>query len=246
MFITKEKDNVRKVLTLSKWIKESDNTIVFTGAGMSTESGIPDFRSKDGLWRGIDPMKVACIDAIRKNYDLFHQFYKERVENLEKCIPHIGYDILAKWEGQGLINRIITQNVDGFHERAGNTNVYCLHGSINSFRCSQCDQPASKEDFINKEPCSKCGGLLRPGVVLFGEALDQDILNKAINEIKKADLVIVIGTSLMVYPVNMLPSMSKGRKVYINKEISHEEFDLDIPAMAGQILLELEQIINSN
>lgn len=211
---------------------------------MSTESGIPDFRSKDGLWKGIDPMRVACVDALITNYNLFYEFYKQRIENLEKSNPHKGYDILSNWERKGLISSVITQNVDGFHQRAGNKRVYPLHGSINTFRCSRCGQSASKDNFINKDSCIKCGGTLRPDVVLFGEALPQDILNNAIKEIQKSELVIVIGTSLMVYPVNSLPSMSKGKKVYINKEIYQQSFDLDLEGKAGEILEAVNQQLN--
>ena len=240
MFINKD----NKLNTLKKWIENSNYTVIFTGAGMSTESGIPDFRSKDGLWKGIDPMRVACVDALITNYNLFYEFYKQRIENLEKSNPHKGYDILSNWERKGLISSVITQNVDGFHQRAGNKRVYPLHGSINTFRCSRCGQSASKDNFINKDSCIKCGGTLRPDVVLFGEALPQDILNNAIKEIQKSELVIVIGTSLMVYPVNSLPSMSKGKKVYINKEIYKQSFDLDLEGKAGEILEAVNQQLN--
>lgn len=243
---TEHKEYDIRVQTLAKWIKESNYTVVFTGAGMSTESGIPDFRSSSGLWKGLDPMKVACIDALIENYDEFHEFYKTRVENLDDCKPHRGYDILAKWENDGLIDCIVTQNVDGFHQTSGNKKVHKLHGSINTFRCSHCDEAANKEDFMDKKHCVKCDGTLRPNVVLFGEALPQDELNNAIREMKKAELVIVIGTSLLVYPVNTLPSMTMGKKVYINKGIIVESsFDLNLDGMAGQILQDIDDNINA-
>jgi NAD-dependent deacetylase len=233
-----------RIQTLVKWVKDSNYTTIFTGAGMSTESGIPDFRSKDGLWRGIDPMTVATADALANNYDLFHEFYKARLENLVGSKPHKGYEILARWEKEGLIQSIATQNVDGFHKRAGNKKVYELHGSINSFRCSNCNERVSKESFMKKEPCPKCQGTLRPSIVLFGEMLPQDELNGATREMEKADLVIVIGTSLSVYPVNSLPGMTKGRKVYINQEIMDEVFfDLTYEEKAGQVLEDVDHAL---
>lgn len=234
-----------KIRTLADWIQESKYTIIFTGAGMSTESGIPDFRSKEGLWKGIDPMSVATVDVLEKDYDNFYEFYKMRVNNLKGCKPHKGYDILSRWEKEGLVHSIVTQNIDGFHKIAGNNNIITLHGSINDFRCNNCSQSANFEDFMDKKPCVKCGGVLRPNVILFGEGLDQNALNRAVEEMKKAELVIIIGTSLMVYPVNQLPKMSSGKKVYINKDnTSEDSFDLYFDVMAGKILQDVDDLIH--
>ncbi len=240
----KDYEKVDGIATLRDWLLGSNYTVVLTGAGMSTESGIPDFRSSNGLWKRKDPMEVACVDALLYDYENFYQFYKARIENLMGCKPHRGYKILAQWESEGLINSIITQNVDGFHEMAGSTKVYNLHGTIHTIRCSQCSSPASLNSFLQKEYCKKCEGHLRPNVVLFGETLPQDELQIAIEEIERAELVIVIGTSLMVYPVSQLPFRANGRKVYINKEIpDHNLFDLNLKGMAGEILKEVDQII---
>lgn len=233
-----------KINQLAKWLKESKYTVLLTGAGMSTESGIPDFRSKDGLWKKVDPMELATINSLVENYDAFHEFYKMRWEGLEGIKPHKGYDILAKWEEDGLIDSIVTQNVDDFHLTAGNKKVYRIHGSINKYRCSECNTPAHEQDFMYKLPCKKCRGNLRPGVVLFGEGLPEEELNASIEEMEKADLVIVIGTSLTVFPVSQLPDITKGKKVYINREIpSSNNFDLTFEGSAGEILQKIDDIL---
>lgn len=233
-----------KINKLGEWLKESKYTVVLTGAGMSTESGIPDFRSKDGLWKKVDPMKLASINSLVQNYDTFHKFYKMRWESLSGTKPHKGYDILAKWEENGLIDSIVTQNIDDFHLTSGNKNVYRIHGSINEYRCSECDNPADKRDFMDKLPCKKCGGNLRPGIVLFGEGLPEKELYGSINEMEKANLVIVIGTSLTVFPVSQLPDMTSGKKVYINREIPRSSnFDLNLEGTAGELLQKIDKVL---
>ena len=238
------KNNQANLDKLTKWIKESNYTVILTGAGMSTESGIPDFRSKDGLWRKLDPMKLASPKTLKDDYNTFYEFYKARSDKLKGVKPHQGYDILAKWERQGLIDSVITQNVDDFHLLAGNKNVYRLHGSINEYGCSVCGARADKKNFIDKEPCSECGGNLRPNIVLFSEGLPQDQLYSAIGEVKKADLVIVIGTSLTVFPVAQLPELARGKKVYINKEIlGDNDFDLNFQETAGELLKKIDSLL---
>lgn len=239
-----DKERKLKIDKLVKWLRGSKYTVVLTGAGMSTESGIPDFRSKDGLWRKMDPMKLASISTLRSNYDDFYEFYKMRWQKLSSCKPHKGYDILAKWESEGLINGVVTQNVDDFHLMAGNEKVYRLHGSLNEFRCSLCNNQVDRKDFMEKTPCNKCGGSLRPGIVLFGEGLPEEELYNAINEMEKAELVIVIGTSLTVFPVSQLPDITRGKKVYINKEIPrNSNFDLNFEETAGELLKEIDNIL---
>lgn len=239
-------NHLSELETLVSWMKEATHTIILTGAGMSTESNIPDFRSKDGWWKNIDPRTVATTDALKNNYDLFHEFYSMRINLLKNCSPHQGHHILAKWEEAGLIQAIATQNVDGFHTASGSCNVYELHGNIHKIRCAKCNSSATENPFLNKERCKSCGGKLRPGVVLFGEMLPQDIWNSALSHIRKSDLVIVIGTSLEVYPANELPYMTKGRTVYLNAEISSHgtNFDLAIEGKAGEVLKKLDDMIS--
>ncbi|WP_431030462.1 SIR2 family NAD-dependent protein deacylase [Lysinibacillus sp. LZ02] len=217
-----------KVNQLADWLRQSTKIVVLTGAGMSTESGVPDFRSKSGWWRNIDPSTVANIQALEHDYDLFHAFYCARFEALQGCEPHEGHHILADWEKRGIIARVATQNVDGFHKAAGNTYVDELHGSIHAVRCHKCGHEANAQAFFDQETCTVCWGKLRPGIVLFGEMLPEDAWKSALHAIKAADLVIVIGTSLQVYPVNQLPSMTRGKLVYINREVHGFERDFDL------------------
>lgn len=235
----------RKLTLLASWIKESRYTVVLTGAGMSTESGIPDFRSSKGLWRNIDPSTVASKYALNNNYELFRDFYIMRIENLGGCEPHEGYKILADWERRGLVSCIATQNVDGLHRIAGSHNIYELHGNIRTIRCENCNNAAEIKEFLECKPCPKCGGKLRPNVVLFGESLPYEELENAIQAISKANLVIVIGTSLQVYPVNQLPDLCKGKKVYINLDVDihNDQFDLVIKGSARDVLTRLEELL---
>ena len=236
---------VQDIGRLSDWVKQSEFTVVFTGAGMSTESGLPDFRSKDGWWKSYDPATLATVDAMERNYSLFHGFYSERLKALKHCKPHRGHLILAAWEKKRLIHSVATQNVDGFHYEAGNRRVYELHGSLRDIRCSDCEGAGTVASFLEKKCCSACGGRLRPGVVLFGEMLPQGAWNSALKDIEKADLVIVIGTSLQVYPVNQLPATAKGRTAYINYDIQAggNGFDMVIQGKAGDILTGLDNMI---
>jgi len=230
---------------LASWIKESKYTVVLTGAGMSTESGIPDFRSPTGWWRNIDPKEVASKFALDNQYELFREFYIMRINRLKNCKPNIGHIILADWEKRGLMNLIATQNVDRFHQEAGSNNVYELHGNIRTIRCEECGVGAELEEFLDKKACGKCSGRLRPNVVLFGESLPYDVFNNTVNAISKARLVIVIGTSLQVYPVNQLPELCKGKKVYINMDMGGkcEQFDLAIEGSAGEILYKVNMLL---
>lgn len=230
---------------LAQWLKTAKRVVVLTGAGMSTESGIPDFRSKSGWWRNIDPSTVATVEALMGNYDLFHAFYSARFEALIGCEPHAGHLVLADWEQRGMIHTVATQNVDGLHKLAGNQNVAELHGRIHDVYCQNCQQTATSEQFLAKESCAHCGGMLRPGIVLFGEMLPQKAWNHALEAIQAADLVLVIGTSLQVYPVNQLPKMTRGKLVYINKDVDGFEgaFDLVLQGSAKEILSEVNALL---
>ena len=236
---------MKEIKRLAGWIKQSDFTVVLTGAGMSTESGLPDFRSKSGWWKSYDPSALASVDAMKTNYPLFHEFYCMRIKALKKCQPHRGHYILAEWEKKGLINSIATQNVDGLHRAAGSGNVHELHGSLRSIRCSVCGRPGTVEGFLNRVDCCSCGERLRPGVVLFGEMLPQDAWNSALRDMEKADIVLVIGTSLQVYPANQLPSLTEGRKVFVNYEVQGtvSGFDMVVKGKAGGVLAELDRML---
>lgn len=230
---------------VAKWLSESRYTVILTGAGMSTESGLPDFRSKDGWWKQIDPMKLASTDALLNNYEQFREFYQVRIEALNDCEPHEGHHILAEWEKQGLVQLVATQNVDGFHHRSGSKEVVELHGNIYTTRCQSCRKEASINEFMAENGCSYCDGRLRPNVVLFGEMLPEQAWQRALMAMQKADLVIVIGTSLQVYPVNQLPMMSRGKLVYINADVDEEQhaFHKVIVGKAKETLIQLAAMV---
>lgn len=232
---------------VANWLLNSKKTVVLTGAGMSTESGIPDFRSASGWWTKMDPQKVASVTALAVHYDIFHEFYTLRLDKLKDCKPHEGHYILAEWEQKGILHAIATQNVDGFHLQAGNKNVDELHGSIHTFRCHECGAPATKEAFFQKESCKVCNGKLRPNVVLFGEMLPENAWMNALANIREADLVLVIGTSLEVYPVNQLPTMTSGKTVYINLDNADHAyyFDAHIVGKAKETLIHLNRLIQA-
>lgn len=224
-------------------LRTSKKTVVLTGAGMSTESKIPDFRSKSGWWQQVDPMTLATVEAIEENYDQVHAFYSARLKALEQAEPNRGHRILAEWEAAGIIDAVATQNVDGLHQAAGSENVHALHGNIEHIRCHRCGQEHSLDAFIGKAGCNNCGGPLRPGVVLFGELLPQAAWQNSLGSIEEADVVLVIGTSLEVYPVNQLPAMTRGTTIYVNQEINQNvhDFDLVMEGAAGEILEQINE-----
>ncbi|MDD4565356.1 MAG: NAD-dependent deacylase [Eubacteriales bacterium] len=236
----------KKIEKLSQLLKESRYTVVLTGAGISTESGVPDFRSKDGWWKRINPSEVAAIEALENNYELFREFYKYRIKLLKSSNFNTGHKILADWEKEGIIKAIATQNVDGFHTEAGSKKVYELHGSISDIGCSSCSKGNQTENLMNDKLCEECGGKLRPGVVLFGESLPSSVWEKAYEEIAESDLLIVIGTSLNVSPVNSLPFAAKGKKVLINKDKTQFDniFDLVVNESIGIVLNAVNDVMN--
>jgi NAD-dependent deacetylase len=204
-------------------IRSSSYTIVFTGAGMSTESGLPDFRSKDrGLWTKFNPDELANVHALQDNFEEFTDFYQYRLREIDKYQPHEGHQVLGKWEANGLIKGIITQNVDGFHHDAGSQNVMELHGTFRKFFCNQCKREQIREEYLSgKSQCDYCDGPVRPGIVLFGEMLPEDVFLKAEIETSKSALFIVLGSSLTVSPANMFPLIAKehgAKLIIINRE----------------------------
>lgn len=207
---------------IEDWLKSSAHVVVFTGAGMSTESGLPDFRSANqGLWQQKDPSQVASIQALNTNLEEFINFYRKRVQGVKEYSPHRGHQILAEWESQGRIQSIITQNVDGFHQRAGSQKVAELHGTLQKVHCQSCGISLSSEKFLDGSHHCECGGVLRPSVVLFGEMLPEQPFEMAFTEASRADLFIVLGSSLSVTPANQFPLIAKehgAKLVIVNQE----------------------------
>lgn len=198
---------------LANLIKESAYTVIFSGAGMSTESGIPDFRSAaKGLWNQKDPMKLASIDALENNREECVEFYRARIAETKKHRPHRGHELLAQWEKQGLVHAVITQNVDGYHAQAGSKNVIELHGTRAKVFCMECRREYHSDRYLKPDgtECT-CGGFLRPAVVLFGEYLSPADLSQAEEESNRAELFIVLGSSLQVSPANQYPLIAKNK-----------------------------------
>lgn len=208
---------------LKEIIKNSDNIVFFGGAGVSTESGIPDFRSKDGLYNQkykFPPEEILSHTFFMTNTEEFYKFYKEKMNSL-KYEPNITHKKLTELEHSGKLKAIITQNIDGLHQKSGSKNVLELHGSILRNYCMDCHAFYEASDvFASKEvPKCSCGGIIKPDVVLYEEPLNSETLEKAIDAIEHAEVLIVAGTSLTVYPASGLIRYFKGKHlVLINKE----------------------------
>ncbi len=208
-----------------KIIKNSNNIVFFGGAGVSTESGIPDFRSKAGLYskrkdKNLSPEYVLSYTCFKRETDKFFDFYKNNMIYLDSK-PNAAHKALARLEEEGKLKAVITQNIDELHQIAGSKNVLELHGSVHRNYCVKCGKTFDIDYIIEKEgipTCDKCGGLVRPDVVLYEEGLDMDVLNKAVKYIRAADVLIVGGTSLVVYPAAGLVDQYRGDKlILINK-----------------------------
>lgn len=225
-------------------LKEASKIVVFTGAGISQESGIPTFRGKDGLWRNHDVMKLAHIDAFLEDPRTVWEWYNERRENILAAMPNKGHKAIAELE-ELADTTVLTQNIDGLHQRAGSTNVLELHGSIIKIRCTICDfKVESQSKFSEIPPFCKCGNILRPDVVWFGEALPQDVWQEAITHASRCDVMVIAGTSLVVSPADLLPRYAKQNGASLI-EINPEEtemspmMNLSVRGMAAKMLPEL-------
>ena len=212
-----------KLETLKQWISESRNIVFFGGAGVSTESGIPDFRSVDGLYNQqfeYPPETIISHSFYERRPEYFFRFYREKMLPLG-FEPNVTHKVLAKWEEEGKLSAVVTQNIDGLHQKAGSRRVYELHGSVLRNYCSRCRKFYSAE-FIRDSagvPRCDCGGTVKPDVVLYEESLDQDTIENAVEAIGRADLLIVAGTSLTVYPAAGLIRYYRGnRLVLINRD----------------------------
>jgi NAD-dependent deacetylase len=207
---------------LKNIIDENDNIVFFGGAGVSTESGIPDFRSVDGLYSTAykyPPETIISHSFFMRNTSEFYDFYKNKMIFLH-ALPNKAHIKLAELEKQGKLKAVITQNIDGLHQDAGSKNVLELHGSVRRNYCMKCGKFYDVNSIVNScgVPKCQCGGTLKPDVVLYEESLDGEILEKSVEYIEKADVLIVGGTSLVVYPAAGLINYFKGKKlVLINK-----------------------------
>lgn len=215
--------NREMIHILKKWINESENIVFFGGAGVSTESGIPDFRSVDGLYSldyDYPPETILSHTFFMNNTEEFYRFYKNKMLFTE-VHPNITHKVLAALEKAGKLKAVVTQNIDGLHQLAGSKNVYELHGSVYRNYCIKCNEFYGIDKIKNSKGipvCDKCGGIIKPDVVLYEEGLNSDTLEDSIEAISKCDMLIVGGTSLTVYPAAGLIRYYKGNKlVLINK-----------------------------
>jgi len=196
---------------LAALLRERQPCVVLTGAGVSTESGIPDFRSPTGIWADVDPYEVASIRAFRRDPVRVWSFYRERIHLLRDAEPNAAHLALAELERRGLVQAVITQNIDTLHSRAGSREVVEVHGSIRSARCLGClwSEPAdavlAQLETSDVPLCPQCGEVLKPGVVMFGELLPADAMDRAMQLARGARLLVVVGSSLEVWPVAGLP-----------------------------------------
>ena len=238
--------DIEGIRKLNEWIQGSDNIVFFGGAGVSTESGIPDFRSVDGLynqkWK-YPPEQILSHTFFERNPEEYYRFHRAKlvVENVKPNRAHLR---LAELERKGKLRAVITQNIDGLHQAAGSKRVLELHGSILRAFCSKCHKPypADVINYGKGVPRCDCGGVIRPDIVLYEESLDQDILSQAVSYIRAADVLIVGGTSLNVYPAAGLINYYRGSKlVLVNRSATpYDSYaDLVIHANIGDVFSQI-------
>lgn len=206
---------------LAHMVRDCGPLVVLSGAGMSTESNLADFRSREGYWARFDPMRLATLSALEREPGEFYAFYRMRLEALNGAEPNSGHRVLAGWEEKGILSAIVTQNVDGLHQRAGSKNVVELHGSLRKASCNRCGAPFSGMELLERTECGKCGGPLRPDVVLFGENLPSQALEESERLASTCGFFLVLGSSLVVSPANSLPRIAKAcgaRLAIVNRE----------------------------
>jgi len=198
-------------MELAQLIRDRQPCVVLTGAGISTESGIPDFRSPTGIWARYDPMEYATISAFRRDPVKVWEFYARRFEVLARAEPNDGHRALAELERLGLVRAVVTQNIDGLHERAGSREVIEVHGSIRSASCLACGTRVPFEEVLAAlpvPPCPACGEILKPDVVMFGELLPAGAIERAEGLARQAGLLLVVGSALEVHPIAGLPDVT--------------------------------------
>lgn len=231
------------VKQLEQWIKEASSVVFFGGAGVSTESGILDFRSENGLYRqqyDESPEEILSHDYFFTYPERFYHFYRSHMLILDKK-PNSAHWALAQWEKKRKCEAVITQNIDGLHQAAGSVNVLELHGSIHRNTCLACGRRFTAQQiqaFSQIVPRCSCGGLIKPDVVLYGEALDETTVNASVSAIAKSDLLIVGGTSLTVYPAaGLIQYQRRGKLVLINRSVTplDKNADLIISESIGQV-----------
>ena len=227
---------------LAELIRSNQPCVVLTGAGVSTESGIPDFRSASGVWARYDPMEYATIEAFHRDPLKVWDFYARRFRMLVDARPNPAHEALAELEREGYAEAVVTQNIDRLHELAGSRTVIEVHGSIRTSSCLACGRQAGLDDvlrMLENAPapvCGNCGSVLKPDVVMFGELLPAEAIMRATELAESARLLLVVGSSLAVFPVADLPSRTReagGRVAIVNREPTPLDGDAEIVIHAG-------------
>lgn len=234
------------IVTLKQWIAEAHSAVFFGGAGVSTESGIPDFRSEDGLYHqkfDYPPETIISHSFYERNPSYFFRFYREKMLPLG-FEPNVTHRVLARLEQEGHLAAVVTQNIDGLHQKAGSKNVFELHGSVLRNYCTRCGKfyPAEFIRDAEELPLCDCGGIVKPDVVLYEEALNEKTVAGAVGAIRRADLLIVGGTSLTVYPAAGLLRYYRGQRlVLINRDETpyDESADLVLHCSLGEVFSQL-------
>jgi len=236
------------VKRVAEIIRSSSYVVAFTGAGVSAESGVPTFRGRGGLWERFKPEELATPEAFRRNPRLVWEWYRWRMEIISSAKPNPAHIVLAKMEEKGLLKTLITQNVDGLHQRAGSKNVIELHGNIWRVKCINCEYRGrlNKPPSIIPPKCPNCNSPLRPDVVWFGEPLPRNAWEKAVTEASIADVMIVVGTSGVVMPACMIPWITKRRggtiiEVNIKESAITPITDMFVKERAGRFFSLLEK-----
>lgn len=220
-------------MTLQQIIDDSKNIVFFGGAGVSTESGIPDFRSVDGLYNqkyDFPPEEILSHTFFKNNTEYFYNFYRDKMLALD-ALPNDAHYKLAEMEQKGKLSAVITQNIDGLHQKAGSKNVYELHGSVHRNYCTGCHRMYDAEFIKNCQgiPRCECGSIIKPDVVLYEEGLDDNTVNSAVTSLKQADCLIVAGTSLTVYPAAGFIRFFNGKYfVLINRDATPADSNADL------------------
>jgi NAD-dependent deacetylase len=252
--VTRSSTTAALAKRLAELIRESESTVALTGAGISVPSGIPDFRTPgEGLWETVDPMEVAHIDAFHGDPERFWSFYRPRLHALGDVEPNRAHAVLAELESRGMLDAVITQNIDMLHTKAGSERVVEVHGSIRSARCMECGTEFGLEEvdeLFDDEGvaiCPRCHSHVKPNVVLFGEMLPPEAMAEAEALASRADLMLCIGSSLEVYPVAGLPSVTLGRGGRLAViTMGPTPFDADAEVrMDGDVVADLEALIEA-
>jgi NAD-dependent deacetylase len=242
------------IMSIAHEIKHARRAVAFTGAGISAESGLGTFRGRDGLWSRYDPSEVASIESFKRDPRKFWGFAREIGWIFLTAKPNAAHIALAELEAMKRLDSVITQNVDGLHQRAGSKHVVEIHGNVGRMICIRCSATCATEKIVNRieyqdvPTCDRCGGPLKPDIILFGERLPDRAFNQALKKVRSADLLLAVGTSLEVYPAATLPEMAKkgGAKVVsIDSERTawDDLCDYKVNGQAGEILPRIVQAI---